>query len=432
MLRIVSWFVITVITYILDSYVFSKLVNEKFYVNLKNIILLLVFSIFNCYISLNFNSLIKGIVTDLLIFFFLKILYNKSNVKTMVGTMFIYIGFVISELIFSLIFVFDVDSAFFRDDILGVLITNLSIFILFIVLFSIKRVTNFVKKLIEWTSEIKLINTVTTIILAVLLCFVFICPITFDKNIADNLIVTGISLIGIIMFIAGYFKEKSGNNKLSIEYNQLLDYVKTYEAEVIENSKKQHEYKNQLILIDDMIYPKNKKAKEYIKKLINDNSETRNMELLNKLAFLPKGGLKGFVYFKIQKMLEEKLDVYVEVDPNLSKRKIWNNCDDNLEDISGVLGVYLDNAIEAAVESKARQIIIEFRNLDDNIEFILSNTYNGRINTNKLDRERYSTKGKGRGYGLSLVKDIINKNDNLKQYREINGKFYVQKLLIKK
>lgn len=47
-----------------------------------------------------------------------------------------------------------------------------------------------------------------------------------------------------------------------------------------------------------------------------------------------------------------------------------------------------------------------------------------------MDKQGYSTKGKSRGYGLSLVQDILNKSAYLKQEREMNGIFYVQKLII--
>ena len=44
----------------------------------------------------------------------------------------------------------------------------------------------------------------------------------------------------------------------------------------------------------------------------------------------------------------------------------------------------------------------------------------------------YTTKGKGHGYGLPVVKDIISKNENLRIAREINGDYYISKLYIKK
>ena len=64
--------------------------------------------------------------------------------------------------------------------------------------------------------------------------------------------------------------------------------------------------------------------------------------------------------------------------------------------------------------------------------FSLSNTYEGTIDTGKMDNEGYTTKGESKGYGLSLAKDLINKNKDLRQEREIKGIYFVQRLYMKK
>ena len=49
-----------------------------------------------------------------------------------------------------------------------------------------------------------------------------------------------------------------------------------------------------------------------------------------------------------------------------------------------------------------------------------------------MDKAKYSTKGTGRGYGLSVVKDIIDKSSHIEQSREIRGMYFIQNLTIKK
>ena len=134
------------------------------------------------------------------------------------------------------------------------------------------------------------------------ICCLLVYQISYNKLSIDGIILLFIILLSIVVFIGGYFKEKSGNNKLTIEYTQLLDYVKTYEDEVVDKSKKQHEYKNQLIIIDDMIPKANKKAKEYLNKVLNKVEDVTDNDWLMKLKNLPSGGIKGLVHFKIKKM----------------------------------------------------------------------------------------------------------------------------------
>ena len=100
-------------------------------------------------------------------------------------------------------------------------------------------------------------------------------------------------------------------------------------------------------------------------------------------------------------------------------------------DITLIIGVYIDNAIQAAKISKEKYIVLDIDYDNKSIVFSFSNTYSGTIDLNKLDDIKYTTKGIGHGYGLVIVKETLEKNNSLDQCREINGKYYVQKLVVK-
>lgn len=433
MLEVVSWFVIYFVTHVLDCYVFSKFIKKTFIVNCKLIFLSLILALFDSCVSI-YSDILKLVITNLMTFIILKIIYNESVAKTLIGTLFTYMGYVIAEAVFAIIFVvlLNIDFEWLSSNFIGIIFTNVLIFILYYLIFKINHIRILCIKIMKWYDESKFIKLICITLFAMLICGLLLYQLSLYKIPSNYIMLIFVVLIGIIVFVSGYFKEKSSNNKLNVEYTQLLDYVKTYEEEVVDKSKKQHEYKNQLVIIDDMIPKTNKKAKEYLKKVLNNVEDVTDNDWLVKLKNLPSGGIKGLVHFKIKKMIENKISVYVDVDKKLSKKDNWINVDKNLEDISRILGVYLDNAIEASSRAKDKQIIIEFINSEHNIEVVLSNSYNGNINFDELDKEGYSTKGKNRGVGLSLVKDIIRGNKLLSQSREMNGKFYVQKLLIKK
>lgn len=433
MLEAVSLFIICLVTHILDCYIFSKLINEKFKVNLKNVTIILVIIIIDYIMGIRYSGLLKSIFTNIITFILLKICYNKSSAKTLIGTLLIYLGYAVAEILFAIIFILILkfNPNYFVHN-MGMLIVNIFIFSIYFTLFKISTIKKISNKIINWYDEKIIINIIFRIIIVLFLFYTIIYSSTFNKidNKYDLFLLS--FLFVIIIFVLGYFDEKSNNNQLTIKYDNLLDYVKDYETEVVEKGKAIHEHKNQLAVIDDMIPKSNKKLKKYISEKLDKISELDDNVWLEKLTNLPTGGTKGLVYFKIKKMLDNNISIYVEVDDELKNKTKWKNVSSNLEDYTRILGVYLDNAIEASIESKDKQIIIEFIDNKDNIEFILSNTYKGRINVEKIDKETYSTKGKGRGYGLSLVKDIVEKNKLISQSREINGKFYVQKLCIKK
>ena len=241
-------------------------------------------------------------------------------------------------------------------------------------------------------------------------------------------VIANLFFIAVFVFIIGFFKEKTSKNKIIYEYDQLLDYIQTYEKLLDEKSKNQHEYKNQLAVIRLMV--KNKKTIEYIDSLL-DNETEEDLEIENKLMYIPKGGLKGLIHYKIDAMKKKKLNIFIDVSSELKDSKYWLNCDKNLQSVSKILGVYLDNAIEASENSKEKYIIFEVYVEDKNTVFKISNTYSNEIIIDKIDKEGYSTKGEGKGYGLALAKDLIEKTDCLSQSREISGIYYIQKLYVK-
>lgn len=434
MLEIVSWFVIYFTMHLLDCYVFSKLIKEKYKFNFIILIAIVFISIFDCTILVKQTGILRMIVSNLITFAILKIIYKKNISKTLMGTIFTYIGYIVADLLFYVIFllIFNIDINGFQNSIQGIIVVNSFDFLIYGIIFSIKPFTNFVSKIISWYDDKKIFKLIISSLLAIIICYIIFYSTAFNKIIQNYELIIISIFLGIVVFIFGYFKEKSSNNKLTVEYTQLLEYVKDYEKEVVEKGKRQHEYKNQLIVINDMIPKSNKKLKKYVEDKLEIEENIKDNIWLEKLTNLPSGGIKGLIYYKLKKMIENNIDVYIDVDEELSDEKKWFNIDKNLEDYTRIIGVYLDNAIEASTESKDKQIIIEFIENKDNIEFILSNTYNGVINYQEIDKEKFSTKGNGRGYGLSLVKEIIEKNKLLNQTREVNGKFYVQKLTIKK
>lgn len=434
MLEAVSWFVMLVMTHILDCYVFSKIINKKFKLTFKAILIIIIFSLFVSIIGINNLFTLKFVITNIVTITIFKLVYHISIVKALVGAIFTYLGYAICEIIFSIIFIFGfkIEPEIFTNNYLALIFANIFEFIVYIFIFNIKIVTKRISKVLDWCDNNRIINMIINIVLIMLLIYMIIYNIVYSEEIQNIGILYLLISLCIIIFVIGYFNEKSNNNKLTIEYGQLLEYVKDYEKEVVEKGKRQHEYKNQLIVINDMIPKTNKKLKKYVEDKLEVEKNIKDNVWLEKLTNLPSGGIKGLVYYKLKQMIEKNIDVYIEVDNELSNKKKWFNIEKNLEDYTRILGVYLDNAIEAANESKDKQIIIEFKENNDSIEFILSNTYVGKINYDSIDKEKFSTKGKGRGYGLSLAKDIIDNNKLLNQKREINGKFYVQKLTIKK
>lgn len=428
----ISWFVIGVIYNLLYCRLFSEIINSnRSGINLKTILLSCLFSIINCYLVAN-GYLIKPIAVNVGFIMILYCYFKESFSKIIITVLQFYILFAIGELIFVSVFLKTgiIDQTFAIENILGIIVTNIIIMIISLILFKFSKIKDIIKNITKWYSEKRLLNVIVLSAVAIA-TMAIISYQNFGNDITKSFILTtNTFLICVIIFIWGYLRQKAYNSRLLLQYDKLLEYVKTYEQLLNDKMKASHEYKNQLILVREMISASNKKAINYINELLDIQENKGEYQYLTKLANIPQGELKGFIYYKILQMKDKGIMVLVDVAPELDKSDAWNICDKYLKDISRIIGVYIDNAMEAAINSSKKYFILEIGGQKDNVNFTFSNTYSGTINIEKIDSEGFSTKGKGKGYGLSLVKDIISKNRYLEQQREINGIYYVQKLIV--
>ena len=432
---VVSWFVCISICFLLYCYLFCKFVNRsEFKIGFNMLFFSFMLGIIYAFINKYSLVYIRPYFIHLYTFFYLLIKYKQKFIKTIIGELCIFIILCISELLFGVveIFVFKIDIKQLVGVWYGYLISNLIIYIITFLFSKINFVKKIIINIIDWHNK----NESKSFSIAVVLCmfiFTFLLYNNFIKLLPRSILwVTNLFCVGVIFFVINYFKEKANNNRIIDEYDQLLGYVQRYEKVVEDKSKNQHEYKNQLVMLKSMINKSNKKAINYLDGLYKDINDNEDIELLKKLKYLPNGGLKGLIYYKIEEMIDKGINVFVDISSELKNVKMNNEIDKNLKDISKSIGVYVDNAIEASIDSKEKYIILEVYLENDEWVFSLSNSYSNKFNVSMIDQEGYSTKGDGKGYGLSLVKDIIEHNKDLRQEKELNGIYYTQRLYMKK
>lgn len=433
MLELSSWLVIGIIYNISHCYLYKKLNNDEFNFNIKLILSCIIIAIINTVVFVNLDWLLNVVIKYIVMVFMIKYIYNDPIDKIFISTLLIYILFSVGEMIFVIIFIklLNLDFDFFKFNYIGIIITNIAIFFFAYTIVAFKKIKKFMQEIVKWYINKSIINIIFISVLSIILIFNFIYQNYYNPLYKQNGLLIYIFYVSILIIIIWFLKEKTDNNSLTSDYDQLLDYVKTYEEVIEEKSKNQHEYNNQLILIREMLETRNKKVREYIDQLLSIENEQSKGNWLTKIKNIPNGGLKGLIHYKIVEMQKKKIKLYIDINENVNNKKTNKYLRDNLNDISKIIGVYLDNAREAALKSKEKYIIIEAECNKDNLDFSISNTYKEGINPNKIDNAGYSKKGKGRGYGLSLVRDIISKRDDVEQYREFNGIYFVQHICLK-
>ncbi len=98
-----------------------------------------------------------------------------------------------------------------------------------------------------------------------------------------------------------------------------------------------------------------------------------------------------------------------------------------------ILGILLDNAIEASSECEEKIINLSFRDDSKNSRQLITieNTYNNKdVDTEKIFEKGVSGKDQHTGLGLWEVRKIIKKNTNLNLFTSKNKKLFIQQLEI--
>lgn len=313
----------------------------------------------------------------------------------------------------------------FAGSILGnILVAILMILLIYIIRKPLRKIIN------HHMSTNKKIILIAFLTLTSVLIFFFHLINTF--RLSNDIIGYLIVIITLVIILYSLFKQKIENENILKKYDDLLNIMKTYEEDIEEQRTMIHETRNELMTIKSKISDKEKESKiiKYIDSIIGDKVSS-NMSKYSKFTYLPSNGIKGFFYYKFMEAEKKGINVSVNISNKIEKSFLSKLETKDFKDLVRIVGVYLDNAIEASLESKDKKLGIEIYMLKDDIDIILSNTYENELDKNKIGIEKFTTKGKNRGHGLLLVKHILNNNSIFKSNKEIVNNVYVQKLTVK-
>ena len=258
-------------------------------------------------------------------------------------------------------------------------------------------------------------------------------------NLSRKVLVNEGSLISVIimatfiLILYSLIKQKIDNKKLAEKYDKLLEFIKQYEIEIEEQKTLRHETKNQLLTIKTRILDKadSEVTVKYIDGIL-DEYHAYDKEKYTKLQYLPANGLKGLFYYKAMEAEEKGILLSINVAKKVEDSFIKDISVNDFKQLGRLVGVYLDNAIEASQASKDKKMGMEVYMRGEDVEIIITNTFDGEIDTESIGNVKYTTKGKNHGYGLMLAKRILQENKRFVASTNIRNNIYEQKLLIKK
>ena len=352
-----------------------------------------------------------------------------KNKKSIIYSIFCIIMFSISEIIISLILVlFNINFDNLQNSMIFNLVINVFVSILSVVAIYIPLIQNILNKILIFFDKHKRYIYYLYSLLAII--YLIVSKNGLEFVLRSSYYVNILILIFSIVIITLVIRKGLRAEQLQEVNSQMLNYVTKYEKIITEQGKANHEFKNQLMVIKG--YAKmndSKKLIDYLDSITDDARKTHSSYLISQLNNFPDGGIKGLLYYKLSTMEDMNISYDINVG-NGVKRKLSSLETNMYKNITKVLGVLLDNAIEASSKSKNKKVLIITKKSDDKIIFSIYNTYTGKIDLNKIGTG-YTTKGKGRGYGLRLVEDIISTNRSFGINRYLEDNYYVTDLTVK-
>lgn len=164
--------------------------------------------------------------------------------------------------------------------------------------------------------------------------------------------------------------------------------------------------------------------KKYYSQIQKDITKINNLSALNPDR-INNPAVFVLISSKYSKALELGIEMNINVFLNL------NTLNMKIYEFTRVLGILLDNAIEAAKECDVKTINLEIRKDSSRNRQILliENTYKNKdIDTEKIYDKNFSTKKGNSGLGLWEVRKILKRNTNLNLYTTKNQEFFRQQL----
>ena len=166
--------------------------------------------------------------------------------------------------------------------------------------------------------------------------------------------------------------------------------------------------------------------KNYYSQLEEDCSRVNNLYILNP-DNINNPGIYNLLTTKYNEAEEKGLKVTLTVllDLNDLHMKIY--------EFARILGILLDNAIDAATECDSKVLNIVFRNEAKNNRniILIENTYKDKdVDIDQIFNKGVTGKENHTGLGLWEVKQILKKNNNVNLYTTKNEQYFSQQLEI--
>lgn len=163
----------------------------------------------------------------------------------------------------------------------------------------------------------------------------------------------------------------------------------------------------------------------YETKLLPFSQGLENDKNIVKLERIKLLEIKGILYSKLILALNLKLNIIFEINDDI------DNIYMDMLDLSIVIDEFMKNAIEAAIETLEKEILVVLNKNNEYVSLIISNSsLDTNINLDIIYDEGETSKREHLGNGLFIARQHLNKYSNIIHTTTFNNRKFTQKLEI--
>ena len=308
---------------------------------------------------------------------------------------------------------------------LGTLVLNFILYIIYLILKYFKVTFSKIEILNKKHKVLLILNILFGIILIgtqlyILTFYTYLLP-TFILVLSIISIITYVVISIYTIFTVSKLETTSTNLEEAKLYNKTLEILH-------DNTRAfRHDFTNILIGMNGYIENNDMEGlKKYHSQLLEDIKVTNNLTTLS-----PKVVNNPAVYNVLANKYYKADNLGIKI--NLEVFLYLNELHMKIYEFTRILGILMDNAIEASKECEEKVInVIIRKDTRKHMELlIIENTYNNKdVDTEKIYEKGFSTKEGNTGLGLWEIRQVLKKNNNLNLYTTKNNKYFSQQFEI--
>ena len=264
--------------------------------------------------------------------------------------------------------------------------------------------------------------------------FFFILEKYSTKTNSSDILIELCIFLGIFTFLVIILIKYIVSERQTQSNQKALDDLKMYtdNLEKIYDDMRvfKHDYMN---IISTLSYYIEEENVTDLKSYFSENIVPLSSQIKNNnhkiglLKNIKEEELKGLVAVKLIQAQQKGIDVFIDIADKTGLAHL-----DKIM-LCKIIGILLDNAIEAADKSKEKRFEFAIITEENSSTIIIRNsTETENINLQKIFRKGYSSKGTKRGLGLYIVKSIISEDKKISLDTQVENFIFTQKITFKK